>query len=251
MRILAFYSYKGGTGKTTSAGNIGYNLSAEGKRVLLIDMDPQCNLTYLYGKVNRLGSNIYTLFKDGKSISSCIRRTRFPQIDMVYGSIKLDELDVGDPEILKRALQEVANNYDYVIIDCHPAFDWKTINSLAAANDLIVTFKPDQFGLNGLELVKNRVRKCRSIDINYNNLEKIRILVTMAANRKSQLTTLFKLFEDEPWQHFETAISYSEAVNSAMEMKKPLLKHRAKATATKDYCAVTKEYAGEDNNYEC
>lgn len=240
MKIAASYSYKGGTGKTTSIVNIAYNLYAiHKKRVLLIDMDPQCNLTWIYGKVNRLVNNIYSLFSGQKSIKSCIRKTRFG-IDMIYGSPKLEELDITDPEILKRALASIEGHYDYVLIDCHPAFDWKSVNALVAAHDLFVTLKLDQFGLNGLELIKDRVSKCKNPQ--YHNLVNVKILVTMAANRKSQIKILNKLFADEPYPHFETAISYSEAANSAMESRKPLLKHRSKEQITEDYLMVTQEY---------
>jgi ATPases involved in chromosome partitioning len=251
MRVGVYYSYKGGTGKTTSIINMANNLcKVYEKKVLLVDMDPQCNLTWMFGKVNRLGNNICTVFKGEKALKDCIRKTRIPGIDMVYGSIKLDDLDIGDAEILKRELEGVKEYYDYVLIDCHPAFDWKAINAMVVAQDLIITLKLDQFGLNGLELIQNRVRKCKSVDASYDNLDNIKILVTMAANRTSQMKTLEELLEDEPYPHFKTAITYGEAVNSAMKLKKPLLRHRSRAKVTLDYLAVTKEYLKGESSYE-
>ena len=148
MKTIAVDNYKGGVGKTTTVINLAYNLSAKGKRVLMVDTDPQANATYIYSKGNESTRTLLDIFH-GKKTISCIYRTKYPNLDLIKGSPRMEEAD-GLPLIIKEALKQVEDRYDYAIIDCHPSMQLPTIAALVAADELLIPYEPDVFGKTGL-----------------------------------------------------------------------------------------------------
>lgn len=112
MKTIAVDNYKGGVGKTTTVINLAYNLSTKGKRVLMVDTDPQANATYIYSKVNESTRTLLDIFH-GKKTISCIYRTKYPNLDLIKGSPRMEEAD-GLPLIIKEALKQVEDRYDYI-----------------------------------------------------------------------------------------------------------------------------------------
>ena len=107
MKTIAVDNYKGGVGKTTTVINLAYNLSAKGKRVLMVDTDPQANATYIYSKVNESTRILLDIFH-GKKTISCIYRTKYPNLDLIKGSPRMEEAD-GLPLIIQCVVKPLAS----------------------------------------------------------------------------------------------------------------------------------------------
>lgn len=238
MITVAIGSYKGGTGKTTSSVNLAYNLAVEGNRVLVIDADPQANSTYMLSNVSNNSKTLNNLFC-GSKINSCIRRTRFRgvKLDIIKGSSEIEE-SLGDPDIIKTALKDIANDYDFCIIDTHPSMQLPTIAAMIAADILLVPFKPDGYGKTGLSILDDYIGQIQSA---YNPNLDFYVFVTQYAKHRSQNTVVMDLVEKYNFPVLNTVISNREAVNTSILIRRPLLMHRKKDPVTKDYIELTQE----------
>lgn len=156
-KIIAVANQKGGVGKTTSTVNIAYALSDADKRVLVIDVDPQGNLTLYLGNNPRSLDEaqktiFYTLVKD-KPLSEILVSGR---VDLIPTGILLAEsesalmMDYSGATVLKNALQEIQDNYDYILIDCPPTLGMLFVNALASADYVLIPVKTDSLSLSGI-----------------------------------------------------------------------------------------------------
>lgn len=245
MKVFAIGSYKGGVGKTTTTVNLAYDLSVKGYRVLVIDTDPQANATYMYARVNDNTCTLADLFA-GTKVERCIYRTKFKNLDLIKGSSRMEEAS-GDVEVLDRALKSIREKYDYVLIDCHPSMQLPTIAAIIAADELLIPFEPDGYGRNGLIILDDYIRQ---IQEQYNPRLKYHIFISKFAGRASQLRLFRNLIEKYDYPIMDQCIRYREAVNTAIENRKPLLKHRRFDAVTRDYLELTDallELEEEDN----
>lgn len=195
-------------------------------------------------------SNVAKTIKDifaGTKIESCIRRTKFRDVplDIIKGSSEIEESD-GDGDAIKNALSEIDHRYDYCVIDTHPAMQCPTIASIIAADFLIIPFKADGYGKDGLSILDDYINQILTL---YNPDLRPYILVTQYANRKSENIILEDLVEHYNYPLLDTAISRREAVNSAILIRRPLAMHRKKDTVTQDYIALTMEVAELTDGY--
>lgn len=238
MHTIVIGSYKGGTGKTTTAVNLSYNLARAGKRVLIIDADPQANATFMMANMSSCAKTINDLFR-GAKISSCIRRTKFRglPLDIVKGSSEIEE-SAGNAEAIKNGLAEIDTQYDYCIIDTHPSMQLPTIAAMIAADTLLVPFKPDGYGKNGLMILDDYINQ---IQATYNPSIHFYVFVTQYAGHKSQKSVLENMLQYYNFPFLETVITQREAVNTSIQMRRPLLMHRKKDVVTKDYIDLTEE----------
>lgn len=157
-RIIVFANQKGGVGKTTSCVNIGAYLASAGKRVLLVDFDPQGNLSSSLGR-NGESAGIYEAITGKASISDVVQSTADHNLFIVSSNINLtganvELVDLQDREYyLKNAISEIADAFDYVLIDCPPSLGILTVNGLAAAEYVIIPLQCEYFALEGLSLL--------------------------------------------------------------------------------------------------
>ncbi len=168
-RIIAIVNQKGGVGKTTTTINLAAALSLSGKRVLLLDMDPQGNASTGLAISRKLrGVSIYNVLVDGTELTEAVKETRVKNLHIVPSHIDLSaaELEIGDQggrtTKLKAAIEPLRTRYDYILIDCPPALGLLTVNALAAANSALVPLQCEFYALEGLSQLLKTVEMAKS-----------------------------------------------------------------------------------------
>ncbi|MGJ4069816.1 ParA family protein [Corynebacterium macclintockiae] len=187
--IIAMCNQKGGVGKTTSTINIGASLAAFGRKVLLVDLDPQGALSAGLGiSHDELDVTVYNLLVDSSaSILDAIHSSPVDGLDVVPANIDLSAAEiqlvneVGREQALARALRPVMRDYDFIIVDCQPSLGLLTVNALSCADSVIIPVESEYFSLRGLALLMDTVEKVRD-RLNF-KLEVLGILVTMFDRR--------------------------------------------------------------------
>lgn len=164
-KILAIANQKGGVGKTTTAVNISACLGAAEKKTLLIDMDPQANATSGYGfSPKSIEFSIYDALIGNKNITEIIQPTKIDFLQVVPSKINLvgSEIEfVNMPQreyILKKAMEPVIDQYDYIIIDCPPSLSLLTLNALTAANGVIIPMQAEYYAMEGINHLLNTIK---------------------------------------------------------------------------------------------
>ncbi|WP_414056536.1 ParA family protein [Prescottella equi] len=167
-RIIAMCNQKGGVGKTTSTINLGASLAQYGRRVLLVDLDPQGALSAGLGVAHHdLELTVHNLLVERTSIDDVLMRTRIDGLDLLPSNIDLSAAEiqlvteVGREQTLGRVLHPVLDRYDYVLIDCQPSLGLLTVNALACADSVIIPMECEYFSLRGLALLNDTVDKVR------------------------------------------------------------------------------------------
>ena len=165
MEIFTITNNKGGTSKTTTAQSLAIGLTLNDKKVLLIDSDPQGNLTYVFKLLNA-PNNLYRLYIGENNINECRYRVKFDfkdkeyNIDIIPSSHKLTNIDINvsmDMATLKNSIDKVKNDYDYIIIDTPPNLSVLTLNALVSSTSAIIPMNADIFSIQGLYYLKEKI----------------------------------------------------------------------------------------------
>lgn len=163
-KIIAIANQKGGVGKTTTAVNLSACVAERGKRVLLIDIDPQGNATSGLGVVAEENKSIYNVLIEDINIETTICHTMIKKLDVCPANINLAGAEielvsmVSRETRLKNALEEVKEKYDYIFIDCPPSLGLITLNSFTAADSVIVPIQCEYYALEGLGQLVNTIK---------------------------------------------------------------------------------------------
>lgn len=177
-RIIAIANQKGGVGKTTTSINLSSCIAAKGKKVLVIDMDPQGNTTSGYGiEKNELENTIYELIMGDCTVEDCILKEVLPNVSILPSNVNLaaaeiELIGVKDKDfILKNEIDWVKDNYDFIIIDCPPSLNLLTVNAMTTADSVLVPIQCEYYALEGLSqlihtvnLVKERLNPDLDMD---------------------------------------------------------------------------------------
>ena len=247
-KIIALTNQKGGVGKTTSAVNIAASLAVSEIKTLLIDMDPQANTTTGISEIieKRAENTIYDTLVDEIPIKDTITKTTFNYLDailstkdLVGAEIELVSVIARELE-LKKALAKVKRKYDYIIIDCPPSLGLLTLNSLTAANALIIPIQAEYYALEGLGQLLNTIRLVQQ-HLN-KNLKIAGVLITMFDSRlnlsKQVLGEVKGYFGDKL---YNTVIHRNVRLGEAPSFGKPALLYDANSVGSQDYMTLVEE----------
>ncbi len=246
-QILAVANQKGGVGKTTTTVNLAASLASKGKRVLVIDLDPQGNATTGSGiDKARLEEGVYQVVLGNTDIKTAVVRSGDGSYDVLGANRALAGAEIElvqeiAREIrLKNALQTVENDYDFVLIDCPPSLTLLTLNGLVAANGVIVPMLCEYYALEGISDLIATVRKIRQA-INP-RLDITGIVRTLYDSRSRLVVEVSEqLFQHFGNLMFQTVIPRNVRLAEAPSHGMPALAYDANAKGTKAYLALAEE----------
>ena len=240
-KTITVGNLKGGVGKTTTAVNLAYSFAHLGRRVLVVDADPQSNLTPFFRK-GRNKWGIRDALSSPEGAMRCVRRSRYGGIDIISGDTRLREDDVRRPGDLGVVLGKCRDGYDFCIIDTRPAFEKITASAVAASDMLLTPVCLDRFCRDNLALVEERLDESRDA---WGGCPEWRVFGTKVSGRSpSQRRTYEDLLGRHDYPFLETCIRRSCAFEGALGLYKPVLRHRSGSPAAGDYIDLAMEILG-------
>jgi chromosome partitioning protein len=253
-KVIAIANQKGGVGKTTTSINLGSCLAVAEKRTLIIDLDPQGNASVGLGLDKALfrEKNIYHALIGSSPLKEAIYKTELPSLDicpsdnnLVGAEIELVSA-IARESRLKNAIATVADDYDYIIIDCPPSLGLLTLNSLNAANSYLVPLQTEFFAMEGLSQLQNTIAQIKQ-SINP-ELELEGILLTMFDSRnnlsKQVAVEINSFFGDKV---FKTVIPRNVKLSEAPSFGKSIILYDIKSRGSEAYLSLAREVIGKEN----
>lgn len=240
--IISLLNHKGGVGKTTSTINIGAAMVELGKKVLLVDLDPQANLTLSLG-IPRQRITIYEAMRGDSEVEPY---TVKPGLDVIISTLDLSSAEMelineaGREYILREIFDPLRENYDYIIIDCPPSLGLLTLNALTASDEVIIPLQTEFLALQGLAKIKQVIQKVK-LRLN-KKLEMSGVIATMYDKRKvlnrDVVETIKKYFGR---LLFDTYIRDNVALAEAPAQRKDIFSYNKRSPGAKDYLALAQE----------
>src|SRR4051812_40815173 len=246
--VISIASQKGGVGKTSSSISLAAGLARKGKKVLLIDIDSQANSSKVilpdYPQLQKQ-QTIYTTILDRSPLP--VHKSQLPNLDIVPSHILLSNTDVElttaldhREERLKRELDLIKHNYDFVIIDCPPTLSWLTINAITASDKVIVIVSPGYFELDSIVQISKTIGEVR--DLFNPNIELAGFLFTMSDPTVNSKTSLQLLRQAYTGSVFNTVIPRNTDLRDAHFEKKDIFSVNPNAPAAQAYDKFINEF---------
>ena len=247
-RIIAFANQKGGVGKTTTCVNMATFMALMGKRVLLVDLDPQGNATSNLGFTKDSKQNsIYQVMSNDKPVKDAIYETKVKNLSIIPANIDLAGVEVelvymnSREYVIKNIFNQIKDSYDYITIDCPPSLGLLTINAFTASDAVIIPIQCEFFALEGLSQLMNTVRlvkKKLNPDIEIDG-----VVLTMRDSRsnlgKQVAGEIGKFFANTV---FETTIPRNVRLAESPSYGEPIYVYDKNCVGSKAYRALTEEY---------
>jgi chromosome partitioning protein len=245
-KIVALANQKGGVGKTTTAINLGASVAACERRVLLVDLDPQANATSGIG-VTDAEHSMYDVLIENMPLRDIIRPTEIPtlflapsSVDLVGAEVELRDA-IGREYYLKRVLDPIAPDYDYILIDLPPSLGLLTVNGLTAASSVLVPLQAEYFALEGVSQLLATIERVQSA-VN-SGLEIEGIVLTMFDERMN----LARQVAEEVRGHFgdklyKTVIPRNVRLSEAPSFGKPIILYDIRSRGSEAYVSLAREF---------
>lgn len=254
MQVLVIASQKGGVGKTSTAHTLGAGMSRKGMRVLFVDVDPQCNLSFVLGvdASGTVGRSSLDVLTGSCDAAAAVQHA--PTGDVIAASAALSGADavltaVGKEYRLREALEPLRGLYDVVVVDTPPALGILTVNALTAADRCIIPAQPDALSLQGITQLYGTIGVIRR----YCNPGLIvdGIVLTRFNGRSAIARDAAQAAEQAAQQMgtrvYRTRIRECVALREAQALRKSIFEHSPKSNAAADYTALLDEIGGNDN----
>ncbi|MGD9901470.1 MAG: ParA family protein [Spirochaetales bacterium] len=247
-KIIAFANQKGGVGKTTTCINLSAYLAAMGKKVLIVDMDPQGNATSGVG-VDKIGNlkSIYNVMSGESTPEEVVKRTEIEGLDIIPSEINLAGAEIelvqmdSRESIIKGILNKLRNSYDYITIDCPPSLGLLTVNALTAANSIIIPIQCEFFALEGLTQLINTitlVKKHLNATLDIEGV--VLTMVDARSNLVSQVSSEIRKFFNK--KVYDTAIPRNIRLAEAPSYGKTILTYEPRCKGAQAYEMLAEEF---------
>ena len=260
-KIISVINQKGGVGKTTTVINLAAGLSMKGKKILVIDLDPQGNATTGLGLSNIESSEqtIYSVLNGNKKISEVVKKTKFENLDLITSNVDLSGLEVetaGDSRrafMLKDELTSYLNDsrasYDYVLIDCPPSLSLLTIMALVSSNSLVVPLQTEFFALEGLTQLMKTIDRIKN---NLNPQLTIKGILLTMYDKRNKLSSEVEKDAREYFKEkvYRTVVPRNVRLSEAPSHGVPVLLYDKNCPGSKSYFNFTEEFLDKDKVME-
>ena len=255
MRSIALLNQKGGVGKTTTTANLGACLAMLRKKVLVIDMDPQANLSVHLGiDIHKLKYSIYNIITGDSKPEDVILNTKIQGLDIIPSNIDLSGAEielvgvVGRETVLKEYLGNILGRYDYVLIDCPPSLGLLTLNVLTLVHEIFIPLQTEFFALQGVsklldthEVVRKRLNK---------KLEITGIIFCMYTSRTRLCREVIEKVKEHfaKDQVFDTVIRKNVKLSESPSHGKSIVSYAPSSHGSEDYMSLAKEVVQQENS---